>query len=206
MKKLLVLLISLCLVTNALAVIEFSLQQETTGAHEVFNVDESDIIWIDIYAKNMVGGTVDLMNTGQIDIAITGPATFAGTTVDQVTYGNTWWPMMAPTYQIMNYTSATTLQATFGYLPSSHTAALDLALDAIVIDHIGIHCEGPGLVTVAITAAGDDPYGDAVYWDGSQIVVDTASTVGAAVTIHQTPEPMTIALLGLGGLFLRRRK
>lgn len=27
-----------------------------------------------------------------------------------------------------------------------------------------------------------------------------------AVTIHQIPEPMTLALLGLGGLFLRRRK
>ena len=27
-----------------------------------------------------------------------------------------------------------------------------------------------------------------------------------AVTIHQIPEPMTLGLLGLGGLFLRRRK
>ena len=26
------------------------------------------------------------------------------------------------------------------------------------------------------------------------------------VTVHQTPEPMSLALLGLGGLFLRRRK
>jgi len=31
-------------------------------------------------------------------------------------------------------------------------------------------------------------------------------TVLSYITITQTPEPMTIALLGLGGLFLRRRK
>jgi len=31
-------------------------------------------------------------------------------------------------------------------------------------------------------------------------------TYGGALEIHVTPEPMTIALLGLGGLFLRRRK
>ena len=31
-------------------------------------------------------------------------------------------------------------------------------------------------------------------------------TYGGALEIHVVPEPMTIALLGLGGLFLRRRK
>ena len=34
---------------------------------------------------------------------------------------------------------------------------------------------------------------------------DTSAVIDS-ITIHQTPEPMTIALLGLGGLFLRRRK
>jgi len=29
---------------------------------------------------------------------------------------------------------------------------------------------------------------------------------GGALEIHVVPEPITIALLGLGGLFLRRRK
>ena len=36
--------------------------------------------------------------------------------------------------------------------------------------------------------------------------VGTTYTLEDTATIHQLPEPMTIALLGLGGLFLRRRR
>ena len=38
------------------------------------------------------------------------------------------------------------------------------------------------------------------------LMADDLSTVLDTLTIHQIPEPMTMALLGLGGLFLRRRK
>jgi len=54
---------------------------------------------------------------------------------------------------------------------------------------IDLHCEGPGDVTVTL-------------WDGRvgyEAPVDT-------LIIHQIPEPATIALLGLGGLLLRRKK
>jgi hypothetical protein len=36
--------------------------------------------------------------------------------------------------------------------------------------------------------------------------ITSSVTYGGALEIHVVPEPMTIALLGLGGLFLRRRK
>jgi hypothetical protein len=54
---------------------------------------------------------------------------------------------------------------------------------------IEVHCDGPldGLITLC---------DDTGYKTGT---LDT-------LLIHQIPEPMTIALLGLGGLFLRRRK
>ena len=39
-----------------------------------------------------------------------------------------------------------------------------------------------------------------------QETMGTTPTYVGALEIHVTPEPMTIALLGLGGLFLRRRK
>jgi hypothetical protein len=55
---------------------------------------------------------------------------------------------------------------------------------------VDFHCLGVGTVTVNLY--------DSRVGDGMQ-VVDT-------LTIHQIPEPMTMALLGLGGLFLRRRK
>jgi len=72
---------------------------------------------------------------------------------------------------------------------------LDLSILAIpipplpagtLIDLITLHCEGPGDVLISLVGSTDG-------------VLDTQ-------IIHQIPEPMTIALLGLGGLFLRRRK
>jgi hypothetical protein len=59
----------------------------------------------------------------------------------------------------------------------------------VMIDNIIFHCEG--LEDVVITLFGDDGAGTIEVYD-TQV-------------IHQ-PEPITIALLGLGGLFLRRRK
>ena len=52
---------------------------------------------------------------------------------------------------------------------------------------VDLHCEGLGDVFVELQEG------------VGYTVVDT-------LTIHQIPEPMTVALLGLGGLFLRRRK
>ncbi len=56
-----------------------------------------------------------------------------------------------------------------------------------VIDLIKIHCEDLGDVTITLTD-------------------DTGTMVLDSQIIHQIPEPITFALLGLGGLFLRRRK
>jgi len=52
------------------------------------------------------------------------------------------------------------------------------------------HCSGPGYVTVSL-------------WDDSQGYASAQDTI---VLNQQIPEPLTITLLGLGGLLLRRRK
>jgi len=60
-------------------------------------------------------------------------------------------------------------------------------LNGPLVDEIAFHCEGEGLVTVTL-------------------VDQTFENVLDTLAIVQVPEPMTFALLGLGGLFLRRRK
>jgi hypothetical protein len=63
------------------------------------------------------------------------------------------------------------------------------AAGTVLYDQIIFHCAGEGDAVVTL------------YWDifGTDEVIDS-------VTIHQIPEPMTVALLGLGGLFLLRRR
>ena len=63
-----------------------------------------------------------------------------------------------------------------------------------LFDEILFHCEAPGDVVISLERITPD-------WEYTGEIYDT-------VTIHQVPipEPMTIMLLGLGGLLLRRRK
>jgi hypothetical protein len=61
----------------------------------------------------------------------------------------------------------------------------------VVADNIRFHCDTPDVdVTIDLT---DSPI------PGIGAILDSQ-------IIHQVPEPVTLALLGLGGLFLRRRK
>lgn len=60
-----------------------------------------------------------------------------------------------------------------------------------LFDQIVFHCDAPGDVTIKL------------YTLNATL---TTITLRDSVAVHQTPEPMTLGLLGLGGLFLRRRK
>jgi hypothetical protein len=74
-----------------------------------------------------------------------------------------------------------------------------------------LHCDGPGEVIIDLTLLGLTEYAD--YSDGQGLAPYPAGAWKAAIeedlgdlVIYQVPEPMTIGLLGLGGLLLRRRK
>jgi len=71
-----------------------------------------------------------------------------------------------------------------------------LVMNGTVVNNVVFHCEGaPGDVTIVLGAVVDTTGNG-----------DYAMSVFDSQVIHQIPEPMTLGLLGLGGLFLRRRK
>jgi hypothetical protein len=83
--------------------------------------------------------------------------------------------------------------------PADGAVFMDLVLPVIgatlpvgqVVDGITLHCEGWG--DLVLTLVKD-------YSGAGQGLV-----VMDSIVIHAIPEPMTLSLLGLGGLFLRRR-
>lgn len=91
-------------------------------------------------------------------------------------------------------------------VPIKGTPTADLVWDLI------IHCDGGSPVTVDLTLHGLSQYAPYSAIDGTSPFpnppgwVDLVEGDLGDLVIHQIPEPMTIALLGLGGLFLRRRR
>jgi hypothetical protein len=73
----------------------------------------------------------------------------------------------------------------------------------IVLDHFLLHCDDMGDVIVRLVENPNTSAGATLETDGSDLYELLA---GPGIIIHQVPEPMTLTLLGLGGLFLARRK
>jgi hypothetical protein len=69
------------------------------------------------------------------------------------------------------------------------------------IQNILVHCTARGDVLINLAFNPTLPGSDSIVLPSGEM-----PALGNGVIIHQIPEPMTLTLLGLGGLFLARRK
>jgi len=169
MKKFLVMLTMLATISTA-GMLQLSVNGATNGAdNDMATTLEgpSGTMMIDVYAGD--GFKVNW------DLGVKGPGSLGG-------LGTLHVPP-SPAGGFIDYGSYGGYNRYIGFRMSTDTNA---AAAGVWWDD-EFHCDGPGIVTIAL--------------------IDTSSlAVLDTITVTQIPEPMTVALLGLGGLFLRRRK
>jgi hypothetical protein len=192
MKKLLVLLLVLGMASAASAALQISVNGDPEPVDSQIYLFPSDTIELDVYSDiDLVPGgegenmywvlTVDTA-LGSISggrVAVADPHTdwyFDGPYDDAV--GNGIQGLPAGQNGVLGYV------ATLGATIPAQT----------LFDQIIFHCEwdsGPTVITL---------------WAADPSTATVDQEPWDTVTIHQIPEPMTVALLGLGGLFLLRRR
>ncbi|MFH1616631.1 MAG: PEP-CTERM sorting domain-containing protein [Planctomycetota bacterium] len=199
MKKLVVLLIALAMCSSAFGLL--AIQPVVGGAEEIW-VYPSDIFYVDLIWRNDVlfgsgvtGQTNGELTSADIHVLIQGPATIVD--VGALTLN-------------VDYTGAAggvNPSDQLGGVFSVYSWGAGANPGQIIIDHIGIHCDAVGDVIITVSVSGAVQGVSTVDWEH---VLDVGNggpgVTPIALIVHQIPEPMTIALLGLGGLFLRRRK
>ena len=191
MKKLLILMLVLGLTSAANAVIvgSYSLYVSTDGVNYVEGVDSeitllpSDYLWIGVH--NSVAGVAGATQKGVFILGIqqpeVGPSDTSWTGAWQ-----TYVPPLVPGTPDNEYVG---IDLGFDYWILTLTDGNPGTFNGVgVLDAKELHCDfGPSEDVIwLLDAETGDP-------------LDT-------LLIHQLPEPMTIMLLGLGGLLLRRRK
>jgi hypothetical protein len=143
---------------------------------------------------SIVGDGAGMPTAFDAYLVIQGPGTVAGGTL-VYTYGlsayglytndDTYVPWMQGVF------SDNTIQQVAD-ITFADTAVPMNAITGNILTDLAFTCTGRGDVTLSL-----------VTMNGDGTAVDTT---WSSVVIHQTPEPFTMGLLGLGGLFLRRRK
>ena len=147
------------------------------------NIAPTDYLWVGIY--NDTDGTTAVPQKGQFLLALgTGPASW--------TYGSQMYqpPLVMGTSNV--------------YYGNSMDMGIGLGPTdiwyAVLTDGV------PGTFNLAGVLDAKELHCLELGEDAVVTLLDTTLTVLDQITIHQIPEPMTMALLGVGALFLRRRK
>jgi len=150
-----------------------------------------------------------LLSGMDVDLEISGPADLAVVTNAK---GN---PVLGkhPDFALFETPSTLIVDNAIEYIAAGAPMAgipANFGEDEDMIWNLYIVCTGGGPVVIDLTLHGTTQYAvDYDYVNGGPYsgtwLSATEGDLGDLI-IHQIPEPMTIALLGLGGLFLRRRR
>lgn len=181
MKKLLVLALVLSMATIANAGLKFQLSTGETTAE----VAPSDTVIVQLVTDE--GTSV----TGWGFDALVGEGTASGAAISSVFESQTLGEMNPAEGLLSWYTYA-------------GNSEIPLAYNSGVLYSFTLHIPDlPGSTIITITTMSDDiDYLPAYYQDTTGYIEENFG----ALTLHVVPEPITMALLGLGGLLLRRRK
>lgn len=191
MKKIITLLLMFVMCGSAFATLAI---QPVVGGQTEITVNPSDIFYVDLVWLNDVYGPPGELSAADMQIVIDGPASIVD--IAELTLNADYVGSAGE----LNYAG---LDGLFSVTSWNAGAAPG----EIIIDHIGIHCDGPGDVRITVTIGNSVQGISLVDWNDPLDTDNGGPGLDVAtLLVHQTPEPMTIALLGLGGLFLRRKK
>jgi hypothetical protein len=180
MKKLLVLMMVLAMAGMANAALLLSVDGVVDPPDTQIEIAPSDEVIIDIWGDGLTDPYAFLLGIAAGD-GSKGSLDISGATV---LYPGSEAAIME--FDDQGTADMLGLENPFVYIELTDVAIPPAPLDGTLVDGIVFHCEALGDVTLVLL-------------DGDGMVMDTQ-------VIHQIPEPMTVALLGLGGLLLRRRK
>jgi len=185
MKKLLVLFMVLGLTTMANAALQISVNGDPEPIDGAITLGPSDEIILDIWTDADLNPFEII--TWQLIVDTSLGSITPGVALGYGDYGSPPETQNAP-----DVISPEGQEGIWGL--ASNLELTPVPAGTVLFDQIVFHCEGDDFGAGTVISLMDAPEGV------------MGSILYDSVLIYQTPEPITIALLGLGGLFLRRRK
>ena len=213
MKKLLALLIILSIVNIAGAAVlkvvpvDIGESGERLGLTEQDALEESDVIGLAIVIENNPFGPNPLgdgywISSFDLDLEVSGPASLA--------IGVDWMenPVLYAHANVSPFIYESVVENAIAKISGVATNPAGPG-EADLVWNLLLHCDGElGTVVIDLTLNGLSQYAeyDKATTGGNWAWLDMTEGDLGDLVIYQVPEPMTVALLGLGGLFLLRRR